>query len=505
MAADTVATGLAWTFQFAVGSPAGRAPSVLAGTVLVLVAVTGLVGCVAVQEGYRSWLHVGGPENLARVLRATAVSVGVVVLTAALLAVDLSVPGAVLGGCWTLVAVGAARWTLSILIARRRRRGELVDRSLLVGSDETAYRFWRHVVSRPDAGRVVVGYVGVARECTTDWRLPRLGAALDAPAVAVAHGLDGIVITPDAIGADDLGSVVRRAHARGLDVELVGGPALVHPRRLSVGEVAHHAVVFVEPRRVSTVRDAAKRVFDLVVGAALLVVVSPRMLAAAIAVVLDDGRPVYYRQVRVGRDRATFRLWKFRTMHRGADRHEAKLRHRNERGRGPLFKIADDPRTTRVGRLLRATSVDELPQLFNVLGGSMSLVGPRPALVDQEAEFDPELQTRSRVKPGMTGLWQIEARDNPDFHAYRQLDLFYAENWSFALDVAVLAWTLPGLIRHGLTVRRQRAAAAGGSFAADPSAARDERVSGGSSATDDDVLAAMLPVEHTTFAGFGPR
>ncbi len=502
VAVDAAAAMLAWGVQLVVGVPADAGVGPFTATVLVVVAVCSLVGGVAVQDGYRSWLHVGGPENLARVLRAAAASVVAVLVTAEVSDVAVSPTRAVLGGCWSLLSVGAGRWLLSISTSRRRRRGAFVERSLLVGSGEAAYRFWRHVASRPDAGREVVGFVGAPRTAGASWDLPRLGAATEAPTVAAGCGLDGLVITPGALGADDLGAVIRQAHTRGLDVELVGGPVYVHPRRLSVTDVAHHPVLFVEPRRAGHLRDRAKRGFDLVTAGILLVVASPLMIAVAVAIVLDDGRPVFYRQRRVGKDRAPFRLWKFRTMQRGADRHEQHLRHRNERGRGPLFKIADDPRATRVGRMLRATSIDELPQLFNVLAGSMSLVGPRPALVAEEADFDTELQSRSRVKPGMTGLWQVEARDNPDFHAYRQLDLFYAENWSFALDVAVLVWTLPGLFRHGLAARRRPATSTRpvGSMVTHPGADARGRVTG-----VDENGSGMLPIDQTTFAGFGPR
>jgi lipopolysaccharide/colanic/teichoic acid biosynthesis glycosyltransferase len=125
------------------------------------------------------------------------------------------------------------------------------------------------------------------------------------------------------------------------------------------------------------------------------------------------------------------------------------LSERNER-QGPLFKVDADPRVTRVGKVLRSTSLDELPQLFNVLGGSMSLVGPRPALPEEVARFDADLLHRHRMPPGMTGLWQVEARDNVSFYAYRHLDLFYVENWSCALDVVVLANTVPVIITRAL-------------------------------------------------------
>jgi lipopolysaccharide/colanic/teichoic acid biosynthesis glycosyltransferase len=126
----------------------------------------------------------------------------------------------------------------------------------------------------------------------------------------------------------------------------------------------------------------------------------------------------------------------------------------NERTDGPLFKAAEDPRVTRVGAVLRAVSLDELPQLFNVLTGKMSLVGPRPALPDEVAQFDSALLRRHDIKPGLTGLWQLEARDSPSFHAYRRLDLFYLDNWSIGLDLMILAATVPMVITHAMRFRR---------------------------------------------------
>jgi lipopolysaccharide/colanic/teichoic acid biosynthesis glycosyltransferase len=122
---------------------------------------------------------------------------------------------------------------------------------------------------------------------------------------------------------------------------------------------------------------------------------------------------------------------------------------------GPLFKLAHDPRVTRVGRILRATSIDELPQLVNVVRGEMSLVGPRPALASEVAQFDVELLERSSVLPGITGLWQVEARDNPSFHTYRRLDLFYVDNWSVAMDLTILVATLGVVIKQGLRSLRR--------------------------------------------------
>ncbi len=177
---------------------------------------------------------------------------------------------------------------------------------------------------------------------------------------------------------------------------------------------------------------------------------------AWIAIRLEGGGPALYRQVRVGLNERPFVVYKLRTMASEAET-GLDLAAINERTDGPLFKAAHDPRVTRVGAIVRALSIDEIPQLFNVLAGTMSLVGPRPALPHEVAQFEPEFQRRHDVKPGVTGLWQVEARDNPSFHAYRRLDLVYVDNWSIGLDLFILLVTVPMVIAHAVSIgRRER-------------------------------------------------
>jgi lipopolysaccharide/colanic/teichoic acid biosynthesis glycosyltransferase len=142
-------------------------------------------------------------------------------------------------------------------------------------------------------------------------------------------------------------------------------------------------------------------------------------------------------------------LFKLRTMSVDAEQRRAALLGSNER-KGPLFKVADDPRVTPIGKILRATSIDELPQLVNVILGQMTLVGPRPALPDEVAQFDEELLERHRMTPGITGLWQVEARDDPSFESYRMFDMFYVENWSLSLDLAIIFSTATSVIMRGV-------------------------------------------------------
>ena len=157
-----------------------------------------------------------------------------------------------------------------------------------------------------------------------------------------------------------------------------------------------------------------------------------------------------FRQQRVGHIGRHFTLFKLRTMVPDAESKLIDLTTDNDRDGGPLFKLRHDPRVTRIGRLLRATSLDELPQLLNVLRGDMSLVGPRPALPSEVAHFDDELRERGRMMPGITGLWQVEARDDPSFSSYRRLDLFYVDNWSIGLDLAILASTVTAVLSRGV-------------------------------------------------------
>jgi exopolysaccharide biosynthesis WecB/TagA/CpsF family protein len=161
-----------------------------------------------------------------------------------------------------------------------------------------------------------------------------------------------------------------------------------------------------------------------------------------------------FRQRRIGKDGREFTVFKFRSMVVDAEARLAELVQHNER-HGPLFKVDVDPRITRIGRFLRATSIDELPQLINVVRGEMTLVGPRPALADEVAQFDEELLRRLRVVPGVTGLWQVEARDNPSFDAYRSLDLFYVDNWSIGIDIAILVSTAAAVLARSVRALRR--------------------------------------------------
>ena len=188
-----------------------------------------------------------------------------------------------------------------------------------------------------------------------------------------------------------------------------------------------------------------KRIMDLLLSACALLLLWPLLLAIALAVKLESPGPVIYASLRAGKKGQKFVCYKFRTMVDGADELKDSLRRYNER-QDPFFKIADDPRVTRLGRFLRKYSLDELPQFWNVLKGDMSLVGPRPHPVDDYARYRPEDHRRLDVKPGITGLWQISARANPSFETCMKLDLEYMKRWSLLLDFKLLVRTIPAVL-----------------------------------------------------------
>jgi len=205
-------------------------------------------------------------------------------------------------------------------------------------------------------------------------------------------------------------------------------------------------MLYVDHPDLSGGRRALKSAFDKTVAASALILLAPLLLAIAAMVRLEDGGSVIFHQIRIGKDGQPFRLYKFRTMVPDAERQKAELVAENE-GNGVLFKMRNDPRVTRIGAPLRRWSLDELPQLVNVLLGQMSLVGPRPALPQETALYGDYVQRRLAVQPGITGLWQVSGRSNLPWEENVRLDLHYVENWSLILDLQILWKTLSAVIK----------------------------------------------------------
>jgi lipopolysaccharide/colanic/teichoic acid biosynthesis glycosyltransferase len=225
----------------------------------------------------------------------------------------------------------------------------------------------------------------------------------------------------------------------------------VAARRLGVPPVVEHLTARLTPIRQSRWRELVKRAVDIGVALVLLAVTAPVMAMAMVAVSIDSGRPIFFRQIRAGRGGRAFAMWKLRTMVPDAERRLVEVVERNEAD-GPLFKLRQDPRVTRVGRVLRRLSIDELPQLWNVLRGEMSMVGPRPALFSEVHAWTPEVRSRLQVRPGITGLWQVSGRSNSTFAHYVRCDQEYVESWTLWGDIVILARTVKVVITgHGAT------------------------------------------------------
>jgi len=218
-----------------------------------------------------------------------------------------------------------------------------------------------------------------------------------------------------------------------------------------VEPVVEHPTVWLVPIRRYGWREQVKRAIDIGVALALLLITAPVIVVSMLVIWADSGRPIFFRQVRAGRGGRAFRMWKLRTMVPDAERRLLEVVHRNEAD-GPLFKLRQDPRVTRVGRLLRRLSIDELPQLWNVLRGDMSMVGPRPALFSEVDAWSPEVRSRLQVRPGITGLWQVSGRSNSTFAHYVRCDQEYVDNWTLWGDVTILARTVKVVLTgHGAT------------------------------------------------------
>jgi exopolysaccharide biosynthesis polyprenyl glycosylphosphotransferase len=217
--------------------------------------------------------------------------------------------------------------------------------------------------------------------------------------------------------------------------------------RLTVRPVGGSSMIHVDKPQYDGAKRIQKRVFDVGFALTLLIVVSPVMLLAALAVKLFSKGPVFYRSERIGLDGRPFQMIKFRTMVVDADQRLADVAHLNECD-GLLFKIRDDPRVTRVGRFLRSSSIDELPQFINVLRKEMSVVGPRPPLPSEVEGYDDQVRRRLLVRPGITGLWQVSGRSNLSWEEAIRFDLSYVENWSMVKDLVIAMSTIRVVLRR---------------------------------------------------------
>lgn len=352
-------------------------------------------------------------------------------------------------GCLAFITLTIGRSFFDEWLRAKRSIGCYQRSIVLVGSGVEIEHLLELVNDHPDFGLRVREVVHTADRSDSDLSR-RVLTSLKRTSSS------GVLLTAQGISIDDKRRLISDLAQHGIHVHLSSGLWGVDYRRVRAVPVAHEPLLYIEPADTRRVHRGAKRAIDLIGAVLLLLVFSPVLLITAIAILIEDGRPILFRQRRVGQGGTVFDMLKFRSMVRDAESIVVDLRGDNDR-QGPLYKNErTDPRITKVGRVIRALSIDELPQLWNVLWGSMSLVGPRPALPHEVEEFDEDLRTRTRAKPGITGLWQVEARDKPSFSAYKRLDLFYVDNWSSMLDVVILVMTVQSVIGRGFRMLRGR-------------------------------------------------
>ena len=346
--------------------------------------------------------------------------------------------------------------TTSRLVMRQglqaiRRHGRNLRQVLVVGTNARAVRFVESVLARPELGYRLVGFVDDA------WFGPSPSTRFAANLVSNLAGfrsylrtqvVDEVVIAlPIKSFYDREGELLDICQEQGVIVRVLSDLFHYSYAATEIDEVDASPVISFYNIPPAGLQMAAKRTVDIVLSISLILLFSPLMLVALILVKLESKGPVIFSQERIGLNKRRFRIYKFRSMVANAEKLQANLEARNE-ARGPVFKIKEDPRITRIGKFLRKTSIDELPQLFNVLKGDMSLVGPRPLPVRDYNGFNQDWQRRRfSVRPGVTCLWQIGGRSSISFEQWMRLDMQYIDQWSLWLDMKILVQTVPAVIR----------------------------------------------------------
>lgn len=369
-----------------------------------------------------------------------------------------------------------ALWALLLMqmlitraVVRRLARACTPQERCMVLGDDAAATLMRDKLARcPGTKALVVGYVALEGQDTGEHRTATVAgknglAVIDGDEhptmlgdfeglgdVLARHEIDRVIIAPSTSDSDHILDAVRTVKALGVKVSVLPRLFEVIGSSVEYDDIDGTTLLGLRPYGLSRSSELVKRGLDVVVTATGLLTIAPLLAMISIAIKLTSPGPVFFRQQRMGRGSVPFDMLKFRTMVDGADEQKAALMDRNQAG-GGLFKIDGDPRITRVGRYLRASSLDELPQLFNVLRGDMALVGPRPLVVDEDQRIEGWQRRRLMLPPGMTGLWQIFGSARIPMPEMVKIDYFYGANWSLWLDIKILLRTVPFVLgRRGL-------------------------------------------------------
>ena len=444
LATDTASALVAGIVGLAV--PVSRSGADLAFLSLAALMPALWVAAIALAGGYDPRFLGAGPEEFRRV------ALGAFGLVAALGIASSTLDAEVVGNhlfislSTAMILTPLARYSVRRWVRWRRRNGQFLHRTVVVGANDSLYRLARQLDR--EHGYDVLGVC-----------VPASAAAQVPLDITVLGDLDGLLAVVKQFDADTVavtstvtdGEALRRMswdlEATGATLAVAPGIVEVGGPRLAVRPVSGLALLHLEHPRFTGVRRLIKGVYDPVAACVALLVLSPLLMGIALAIKLDSRGPVLFKQVRVGEMGRPFTILKFRTMVPNAEQRRHEVAHLDI-GAGPLFKVHSDPRVTRVGSWLRETSLDELPQLLNVVTGRMSLVGPRPHLPAELEVLGEDVARRLFVKPGITGLWQVSGRSDLDWEQSVRLDLRYVENWTLTWDLYIMWKTLLVMVRR---------------------------------------------------------
>ncbi len=330
---------------------------------------------------------------------------------------------------------------------RQMRRGIGVDRVLIVGAGEVGRRLMRNIVAQPELGYQVIGFVDddAEKNRTDIGRFKALGDIDNLVRVVQEEAIDEVIITLPWMYHRKILGIMRQCEREQVRARIVPDLFQLALSRVDIEDLGGIPIIGVKEVAITGWNLAFKRASDLVISLAVLIFLSPLMLLISVAIKLDSPGPVLFKQVRMGKGGRRFTCYKFRSMRQGAEEERPQLADMDEVV-GPTFKIRNDPRRTRVGRILRRVSLDELPQFYNVLRGEMSAVGPRPAIPSEVEQYQEWHRKRLEVSPGITGLWQVSGRSQLTFDEMCLLDIYYLENWSPLLDLKIALKTIPSAL-----------------------------------------------------------
>ena len=338
------------------------------------------------------------------------------------------------------------RYGLRALRIARFKRGRDVERVVVVGRGNMAKMLMQQLTAAPASGLLLVGFVDHEQDNGENFGRFRRLAGPDGVAAALRdNAADRAVVALPRSSALAVSDAVAACRSTGAECTIVPDLVDVQAGRLHTEEIGGIPLFTLSTNEITGFKYFQKRALDIALAVLLLTLLSPLLLLVVIAIKIDSRGPILFRQVRVGRNGRQFQLHKFRSMVPEAEKMMEELYPGSSAE--PLFKRKDDPRRTRVGRLLRRTSLDELPQMINVILGDMSMVGPRAQVPDEVAQYDDWAHTRLRVLPGLTGLWQVSGRSNLSFEEMVMLDTYYVGHWSLGLDIKIILRTIPAVIR----------------------------------------------------------